>query len=240
MSYGIPYDSEEGRAICGALSAVLERGAPTPPRPSLAAKSGAFPGYRPNSEAMLASSATTSALPTARFPATRACRSPRRRSTTHRLLRGGPAFDHRGRCGARRLERGAGARGEPRRPKRAGLRRRPDRHHRPRHGSRDDRHRARFRPRQVQEARRRRLFQDHQPRRARRLQSLGYAEAAIEDIVRLCGRPGDAGRVRRAIDHAALKAKGLPEAAIEKVEAALRGAFDIRFVSTSGRSGPTR
>ena len=47
--------------------------------------------------------------------------------------------------------------------------RRPDRHDRPRHGLRHHRNRARVRLGQVQEARRRRLFQDHQPRRARGL-----------------------------------------------------------------------
>jgi hypothetical protein len=40
---------------------------------------------------------------------------------------------------------------------------RAHRHHRSRHGLRHDRHRARLRAGEIQEARRRRLFQDHQP-----------------------------------------------------------------------------
>ncbi len=58
------------------------------------------------------------------------------------------------------------ARREARLPQRAGDRDRADRHDRPRHGLRHHRHRARLRAGEVQEARRRRLFQDHQPRRA--------------------------------------------------------------------------
>ena len=61
------------------------------------------------------------------------------------------------------------------------------------------------------------------------LRALGYDEKAIEDMIAYA-----VGRATLAhapgINHSALRAKGLPEAAIEKVEAALRGAFDIRFV----------
>ena len=64
---------------------------------------------------------------------------------------------------ARAWDARAGARREARLPQRAGHGHRADRHDRPRHGLRHDRHRARFRARQVQEAGRRRLFQDHQP-----------------------------------------------------------------------------
>ena len=49
---------------------------------------------------------------------------------------------------------------------RAGDRDRAHRHHRPGDGLRHHRHRARFRAGQIQEARRRRLFPDHQPHRA--------------------------------------------------------------------------
>src|SRR5271165_6514543 len=61
------------------------------------------------------------------------------------------------------------------------------------------------------------------------LRALGYDEKQIADIVAYA-----VGRATLAhapgVNHAALKAKGLPEAAIDKVEAALAGAFDIRFV----------
>ncbi len=52
MSCGIAYDSDEGRAICGALSAILT-GRAYATSAEIAAKLGAFPGYAPNSSAML-------------------------------------------------------------------------------------------------------------------------------------------------------------------------------------------
>ena len=52
MSSGIPYDSDEGRAICGALTAILT-GRAYATSAEIAAKSGAFPGLRPNAEPML-------------------------------------------------------------------------------------------------------------------------------------------------------------------------------------------
>ena len=96
------------------------------------------------------------------LPATRACASTRCRSTTP------PARDARASSthAKRGLGRGARARREARLPQRAGDRDRADRHDRPRDGLRHHRHRARLRAREVQEARRRRLLQDHQPRRA--------------------------------------------------------------------------
>ena len=52
MSSGIGYDSDEGRAICGALSAIMT-GRAYATSAEIAAKSGAFPGYAPNAEPML-------------------------------------------------------------------------------------------------------------------------------------------------------------------------------------------
>ena len=61
------------------------------------------------------------------------------------------------------------------------------------------------------------------------LRTLGYDEKQITDIVAYA-----VGRATLAhapgVNHAALKAKGLPQESIDKVEAALGGAFDIRFV----------
>ena len=61
------------------------------------------------------------------------------------------------------------------------------------------------------------------------MSALGYGEGRIEDMIAyavgratLANAPG--------INHAALRLKGVPEAAIDKVEAALLSAFDIRFV----------
>ena len=65
-----------------------------------------------------------------------------------------------------RLGSRARARRSARLSQRAGERRRTDRHHRPGDGLRHHRHRAGLCAGEIQEARRRRLLQDHQPRRA--------------------------------------------------------------------------
>jgi ribonucleoside-diphosphate reductase alpha chain len=52
MSSGIPYDSAEGRAICGALTAIMT-GVAYATSAEMAAELGPFPGYAPNAEAML-------------------------------------------------------------------------------------------------------------------------------------------------------------------------------------------
>jgi len=52
MVQGIPYDSEEGRAICGALTAMLHCGAYATSA-EMAKELGAFPGYERNKQHML-------------------------------------------------------------------------------------------------------------------------------------------------------------------------------------------
>jgi ribonucleoside-diphosphate reductase alpha chain len=52
MSSGIPYDSDAGRAICGALSAIMT-GVAYATSAEMAAHLGAFPGYKKNRESML-------------------------------------------------------------------------------------------------------------------------------------------------------------------------------------------
>jgi ribonucleoside-diphosphate reductase alpha chain len=52
MSSGIPYDSEAGRAICGALTAIMT-GVAYATSAEMAALLGAFPGFKKNREAML-------------------------------------------------------------------------------------------------------------------------------------------------------------------------------------------
>jgi ribonucleoside-diphosphate reductase alpha chain len=52
MSSGIPYDSEAGRAICGAMSAIMT-GISYATSAEMAAELGPFPGYKKNREAML-------------------------------------------------------------------------------------------------------------------------------------------------------------------------------------------
>ena len=79
MASGIPYDSAEGRAICGALSAIMT-GVAYATSAEMAKELGPFPGYEPNAQTCCASSATTAARPTATRTATRSwpprrCRS---------------------------------------------------------------------------------------------------------------------------------------------------------------------
>jgi ribonucleoside-diphosphate reductase alpha chain len=77
MTTGIPYDSKEGRAICGALTAIMT-GVAYATSAEMAGELGPFPGYKENKpRTCCGSSATTAALPTARSPATRTCRSTR-------------------------------------------------------------------------------------------------------------------------------------------------------------------
>jgi ribonucleoside-diphosphate reductase alpha chain len=52
MASGIPYDSEEGRAICGAISAIMT-GVAYATSAEMARELGPFPGYQPNAQEML-------------------------------------------------------------------------------------------------------------------------------------------------------------------------------------------
>ena len=52
MASGIPYDSAEGRAICGAISAIMT-GVAYATSAEMASELGPFPGYEPNAEDML-------------------------------------------------------------------------------------------------------------------------------------------------------------------------------------------
>ena len=47
MASGIPYDSREGRAICGAISAIMT-GVAYATSAEMAKELGPFPGYEPN------------------------------------------------------------------------------------------------------------------------------------------------------------------------------------------------
>ena len=153
-------------------------------------------------------------------------------------------------CRAQGLSRPLGARQEglgprararraARLPQRAVDRDRADRHDRPGDGLRHHRHRAGLRAGQVQEARRRRLLEDHQPRRAgsaahaRLLAKRRIAEIEVYAVGHgnLAQAPG--------INHTTLKAKGFTDEAIAKIEKALPTAFDIKFAFnkwTLGRS----
>ena len=61
------------------------------------------------------------------------------------------------------------------------------------------------------------------------MRALGYDEKQIAEIDAYAVGHATLGQAP-GVNHAALKAKGLPHAAIAKVEAALGAAFDIHFV----------
>ena len=161
MTMGLGYDSDEGRALCGALTALLT-GTSYATSAEMASEVGAFPGHAGNADHML-----------------RVIRNHRRaahglvgglrgpRGAARAARRGACARRAAGRDGGRGLGRGAALGRGARLPQRAGDRDRAHGHDRARDGLRHHRHRARLRPGEVQEARGRRLLQDHQPLRAR-------------------------------------------------------------------------
>ena len=161
MSSGIPYDSDQGRAIAGALTAIMT-GVSYATSAEMAAKLGAFPGFPKNHDHML-----------------RVIRNHKKaaygeRSGYDKVSQPPVPLDARvlprpdaGRACQARLGSRPRARRGARLSQRAGDRDRADRHDRPGDGLRHHRHRAGFRAGEVQEARRRRLLQDHQPRRPR-------------------------------------------------------------------------
>ena len=191
MSSGIPYDSDHGRAICAALSAILT-GRAYATSAEIAAKSGAFPGHKANAEAMLrvirnhkraaeGEAAGYEKLSVAPTPLDH-----------NELANSGPDWADLSEAARAAWRDALDAWRSARLSQRAGLGDRADRHDRPRDGLRHDRHRARFRAGQVQEARGRRLFQDHQPRRARGSARFGLRRKADQRHRGLRGRAGDA------------------------------------------------
>ena len=167
MSSGIPYDSDQARAACAALSAILT-GIAYATSAEMAGELGAFDRYQENAAAMR-----------------RVMRNHQR--AAHGELGGenlsiAPVpLDHvsltdktLGNRAAVGVEPRGHRRNTPWLSQRASERRRADGHDRPRHGLRYDRHRTGFRTGQIQETRRRRLFQNHQSRRPR-----GTAHARI-------------------------------------------------------------
>ena len=228
MSSGIPYDSDHGRAICAALSSILT-GRAYATSAEIAAKSGAFPGHRANAQAMLrvirnhkraaeGEAAGYEKLSVAPTPLDH-----------DELANAGPEWADLSEA-ARASWRDALTLGEAHGYRNAqvsviaptgtiGLVMDCDTT-----GIEPDFALVKFKKlagggyfkiinRAVPEA----------------LRTLGYDEKQIGDIIAYA-----VGRATLAhapgVNHAALKAKGLPEAAIDKVEAALGAAFDIRFV----------
>ena len=106
---------------------------------------------------------------------------------------------------------------------------RADRNYRSGHGLRHDRHRARLRPGQVQEARRRRLLQDHQ-----RLDPAGPGPARLHAEADRGHRPllprlRHACRAVRTSTPPACKAKGFPDEVLQRIETQLPGVFELPF-----------
>ena len=228
MSSGIPYDSDHGRAICGALSSILT-GRAYATSAEIAAKSGVFPGHRANAQAMLrvirnhkraadgeaAGYDKLSVAPTpldhnelANAGAEWADLSEAARASWRDALTLGEAHGYRNAQVSVIAPTGT-----------IGLVMDCDTT-----GIEPDFALVKFKKlagggyfkiinRAVPEA----------------LRALGYDEKQIADIVAYA-----VGRATLAhspgVNHAALKAKGLPQEAIDKVEAALGAAFDIRFV----------
>ena len=208
MLHGIPYDSDAGRAIAGALTAIL-CGHAYKVSAEMAAAKGPFDGFAKNREPML------------------------RVMGMHRDAAYAIDRDHcpealfRAACAD--WDDAVDARPRARLPQRAGDRARADRHHRPPDGLRHDRHRARLLAGEVQEARGRRLLQDRQPVGAR-----GAPPPRLRAEPR-CRRssPTSPARTRcsRAphVNRATLKQKGLTDDDLAKIEAALPGVFDLEL-----------
>ncbi len=236
MSCGIPYDSDEGRAICAALTAILT-GRAYATSAEIAARSGAFPGHRANAEPMLrvirnhkraadGEAAGYEQLSVAPTPLDH-----------ERLRAAGPAWTDLSEA-ARAAWADAVALGEQHGYRNAqvsviaptgtiGLVMDCDTT-----GIEPDFALVKFKKlagggyfkiinRAVPEA----------------LRALGYDESHVEEIVAYA-----VGRATLAhapgVNHAALRARGLPKEAIDRVEAALAGAFDIRFVFNKWTLGP--
>ena len=147
MSRGLPYDCDEGRDFAAAVTALM-CGEAYRESAAIAGAAGPFAGYEENREPMLGvMSKHRAAVAKIDAPA-----------------RPGLTSDQ---AASDALGRGARTRPRARIPQQPGDRAGPHRDHRVHDGLRHHRHRAGHRPRQVQEARGRRLPQDRQPHRAR-------------------------------------------------------------------------
>ena len=176
MLLGMPYDSDQAAPIAGALTALMtgESYAASAEMaghwalPRLRRQPGAHAARHPQSPARGVRRRATEyekALGRCR------CRSPPTTSPTSLLERAREAWDRALALGERYGYRNA-------QDDVAG----PDRHHRAADGLRHHRRRARFRAGQIQEARRRRLFQDRQPSSPRPCASLATRDAQSAKI----------------------------------------------------------
>jgi ribonucleoside-diphosphate reductase alpha chain len=228
MSSGIPYDSDHGRAICAALSSILT-GRAYATSAEIAAKSGAFPGHRANAQAMLRvirNHKRAADGEAAGYEKLSVAPTPLDHSE---LANAGPAWAELSEA-ARASWRDALKLGEAHGYRNAqvsviaptgtiGLVMDCDTT-----GIEPDFALVKFKKLAGGG-----YFKIINRAAPEALRALGYDEKQIDDIVAYA-----VGRATLAhspgVNHAALKAKGLPQEAIDKVEAALGAAFDIRFV----------
>ncbi len=158
MSYGLPYDSDEGRALAGAITAIMT-GHAYEQSAEIAANVGAFAGYH---DARCAGVEKTVAKDNVESMLGVIQLAPRRRGTNPAERRIQLSQDRGANLLGQRPCQGPGTR----LPQRAGHRARADRHHRLPDGLRHDWRGARHRAREIQTARRRRHVEDRQSRRA--------------------------------------------------------------------------
>jgi ribonucleoside-diphosphate reductase alpha chain len=222
MSSGIPYDSNAGRAICGALSAIMT-GVSYATSAEMAAELGAFPRYQENREAML-----------------RVMRNHRRaahgeRTGYEKVATPPVPLDHKAGPDARLAEHGklawdrALSLGEAHGYRNAqasviaptgtiGLVMDCDTT-----GIEPDFALVKFK--KLAGGGYFKIINRAVPAA---LRALGYRESEIAEIIAYAVGHGSLGQAP-AINHATLKAKGFTPEAIEKVEKALPTAFDIKF-----------
>ena len=157
MSYGLGYDSDEGRALAGAITAIMT-GHAYEQSARMARHMGPFPGYKDaracGVEKPVAKDNVAPMLEV--IDLHRDSVASIQASDRVRLPQG---------RGAALLGQGARARPQAWLPQRPGHRPCADRHHRVPHGLRHHRHRARHRAGEIQAAGRRRHAQDRQPDR---------------------------------------------------------------------------
>ncbi len=223
MTSGIPYDSDEGRAICRRAHRDHDRR-----RLRHVGRNGRRVGRLPRLRPQRVQHAARHAQPSPR----RLWRARRLRKTVGPSGAAGrlrPQADGARDPRPRRLGPRHRARRRARLPQRPGHRHRAHRHDRPRHGLRHHRHRARLRAGQVQEARRRRLLQDHQPRRAGGAAHARLFGGQIAEIEAYAVGHGNLNQAP-GINPGSLKAKGFTDEKIAAINAATGQAFDIKFV----------
>ncbi len=226
MVQGIPYDSPEGRAQCGALTAIMHAGAYAASRRD---------GRRGRAVRRATTRTATHMLRVIRNhrrAAYNAAPARVRGADRHSRSASTPAYCPPDLLAAARarVRPHARTRREARLPQRPGHGHRADRHHRPGDGLRHHRHRAGLRPGQVQEARRRRVLQDHQP-----VGAAGPRQARLRAVADRRHRPPlPRGRhPRRLPAHqpgGAARRRASPTRCSTKVEAQLPGAFELPFV----------